>query len=171
MNQIVKNYINSPESIKLSKCVRVLTLKLIETNPEFSIDNKYLDAITRNAPLYNIGAIAMNENMVITSETIKQEIENGLTIVDNYVSDDYEKKITNNIVKYSCEMYNGLGYPDGLKGEDIPIEAAITNMIVRVVSSTSITNGIKEVLEDSSKYNPKLIIIWNGFAADAEMGV
>ena len=169
MNQIVENYMSSPESIRLSKCVRVLALKVMEYNPDYKIDQKYLDAITKNAPLYNIGAIAMSENMIITADSIKHEIENGLTIVDNYVTDPFEKNIANNIVKYSCEMYNGLGYPNGIKGEDIPVEAAITNMVVRIVSSNSIVNGIKEVLDDSNKYNPKLIDALNIASKDLKL--
>ena len=157
MNQIVDNYINSNLSIKLSKIVRLLTLKVIDKYPEYKIDNKYLDAITKHAPLYNIGAIAMSENMIITSDSIRHEVKNGLTIVDNYIKDSYEKNIANNIVKYSCEMYNGLGYPDGIRGESIPIEAAITNLAVRLVNSTNITNGIKDIMDEQDKYNPKLI--------------
>ena len=113
--------------------------------------------LLKHAPLYNIGAIAMSENMIITSDSIRHEVKNGLTIVDNYIKDSYEKNIANNIVKYSCEMYNGLGYPDGIRGESIPIEAAITNLAVRLVNSTNITNGIKDIMDEQDKYNPKLI--------------
>jgi response regulator RpfG family c-di-GMP phosphodiesterase len=95
--------------------------------------------------------------MVITSESIKHEIENGLTIVDNYITDEYDKNIANNIVKYSCEMYDGSGYPDSLKGDNIPIEASIVNMIVRIVSAQDILTGINSILEERTKYNPKLI--------------
>ena len=161
MNQIVANYVNSPESIRLSNIVRVITLKVKEMNPEFGIDNKYADAIIKHAPLYNIGAIAMQENMIVTSDAIRHEIENGLTIVDNYITDKYEKGVVNNIIKYACEMYNGLGYPDGIEGDNIPIEAAIVNMVVRIISSSTITAGIKDVLDESNKYNPKLINVLN----------
>jgi putative two-component system response regulator len=157
MNQIVTNYLKSKESILLSNATRILTIKLKDKYPEYNIDNKYLDAIVKSAPLYNIGAIAVDENMVITSESIKHEIENGLTIVDNYITDEYDKNIANNIVKYSCEMYDGSGYPDSLKGDNIPIEASIVNMIVRIVSAQDILTGINSILEERTKYNPKLI--------------
>ena len=157
MNQIVANYVNSNESIRLSNVVRTIAIKVKELYPEYNLNNKYIDAITKNAPLYNIGAIAMAENMIVTSDSIRHEIQNGLTIVDNYVFDKYEKDIANNIVKYSCEMYNGLGYPDGVEGDNIPIEAGITNMAVRIVANSNITAGIKDVLDEESKYNPKLI--------------
>ena len=107
----------------------------------------------------------MADNEVITSNTIKQEIDYGLTIVDSCITDQEEKRVAKNIIKYSFEMYNGNGYPNGLKGNDIPIEAQITNLLVRVIKNDrtkSITTAIKLVIEhDANKYNQDLIKVLN----------
>ncbi|HPZ23792.1 MAG TPA: response regulator, partial [Bacilli bacterium] len=107
IDQVVDNVISTKESIYLSKMVRALAVGISNKYPNYKLDGKYIDAIVKNAPLYNIGAIAMPDDMVITTDSIKKEIENGIVIIDNYVKDEYEKNVTSNIIKYSCEMFNG----------------------------------------------------------------
>ena len=41
---------------------------------------------------------------------------------ENYIS------VAINIAKYHHERYDGTGYPEGLKGEDIPLEARIMSL-------------------------------------------
>lgn len=165
INQIVTNITNNKESTRLKKMARIFALNLANKYPKYGIDSRYVDSIVNGCSLYNIGAIAMSDNMVITSNTIKQEIDYGLAIVDACVVDEYEKRITQNIIKFSCEMYNGTGYPNGIAGDNIPIEAQITNILVRINQfdkSKAMTTAIKNIIEkEGSKYNPDLIDILN----------
>lgn len=165
INQIVNNILKNPESNKLRKMAQIVTTNLASKYPIYGINQKMIDAIVNTIALYNIGSIAMADNEVITSNTIKQEIDYGLTIVDSCITDQEEKRVAKNIIKYSFEMYNGNGYPNGLKGNDIPIEAQITNLLVRVIKNDrtkSITTAIKLVIEhDANKYNQDLIKVLN----------
>ncbi len=69
---------------------------------------------------------------------------------------------------YSCEMYNGTGYPEGVKGNEIPIEAQITNILVRLCSKGKVSPAILKTITDTeaSKYNPDLIAVLNDVKKD-----
>lgn len=161
INQIVDNIVNSNESIKLQRMVRVIATNLASKYPKYNLDSKYIDNIIVTAPLYNIGAIAMKDNEVITTASIKKSIDNGLIIMNNYLEDEYAKNVASNIINYSCEFYNGTGYPNGLKGDIIPIEAQIVSLVVRLSQYSAVKtlqSSIKTIVDkDQMKYNPELI--------------
>lgn len=165
VNQIVSNILRNPESNKLRKLAKIITTNFANKYPIYGINQKMIDAIVNTIALYNIGSIAMADNEVITANTIKQEIDYGLTIIDSCIVDPEEKRVAENIIKYSFEMYNGNGYPNGLSGNDIPIEAQITNLLVRIIKNDrtkSIITAIKLVIEhDANKYNQDLIEVLN----------
>ena len=162
MERIVKNIINNEYSTNLKRIVQILTSSLASNYPNYKIDTKYMSAIVEGCVYYNIGAIAIYEKVLVTSNSIKEEINYGLDIIDALITDNYQKGITTNIIKYSCEMYNGTGYPDGLKGNTIPIEAQITNLAVRLCNKDkTMTNTIKMITSEENKYNPDLVDILN----------
>ena len=45
-------------------------------------------------------------------------------VLTNLQEEDFVQ-VAENVAHYHHEKYNGTGYPDGLKGEEIPIEARI----------------------------------------------
>ena len=75
--------------------------------------------------------------------------------------DEYAKNVASNIINYSCEFYNGTGYPNGLKGDIIPIEAQIVSLVVRLGQYSAVKtlqSSIKTIVDkDQMKYNPELI--------------
>ena len=58
-------------------------------------------------------------------------------------------------------MFNGSGYPNALKGNDIPIEAQLTSISVRIVQyslNKSFNIAIKNILMvEDKKYNPDIL--------------
>lgn len=170
INEIVKNILNNGQSIKIKKMVRIIALNMASKYPKYNLDAKYVDAIVNGCALYNIGAIAMDDNMVITAASIKKEIDYGINIVNEVLTDEYEKNVTKNIINYSCEMYNGSGYPNGVSGDSIPIEAQITNVVVKIINkgkSKAITTVIKTIVDnEKDKYNPDLLDVLNDSKKD-----
>lgn len=161
INQIVQNISNNAESTRIKKMVRLLAISLGNKYAKYNIDSKYVDAMINYCPLYNIGAIAMSNDVVITGDSIKKEIEYGLSITKNIIKDEADRTIADNIIKFSCENYGGGGYPNGIVGDDIPIEAQITNLVVRI-SQFSRSKGIQEAIKnilsnEATKYNPDLL--------------
>ena len=59
---------------------------------------------------------------------MKKHAEYGEEIIGKTMGNIEEKEyltIARNIAKYHHEHYDGKGYPEGLKGEEIPLEARI----------------------------------------------
>lgn len=161
--EIVKNIINSKESNNLKKIVRVLSSEVKRECPSYNLSYNDIENITNYSPLYNIGAIALPNNIDITASSIKKEIEYGKIIASIYIKNKSDLELVNNIIEYSCELSDGSGYPNKLKGYDIPIEASITNMAVRILNThnpqkilneyqdkypTELINSLKNVLND-----------------------
>lgn len=161
VNQIVNNILESSESNKLKRCVQIVANNLMAKYPKYNLDSKYIDNIVVNAPLYNIGAIAMRDDEVITSATIRKSIDNGLIIMNNLISDEDSKRVASNIITQVSELYNGTGYPNGLVGDQISIEAQLVSLIVRLNQynqGKTMLNSIKMIVDkDGSRYNPDLI--------------
>lgn len=159
---IVNNIVSNATSIRLKKMARVLSLELASKYPKYNLTPKYIDSIINGSALYNIGAIALSNNEVLTNNSIKAEIDNGLDIIDLYIEDDEEKKVVSNIIKYSCELYNGNGAPNGIKGDLIPIEAQIVNILVRIIQmkGKSVQTIIKNIINnEADRYNPDIISV------------
>ncbi|MCX4365575.1 MAG: response regulator [Bacilli bacterium] len=161
INVIVNNILNNEDANKIRKIAKVIASGYQNMYPDKNMETKFMDAIVNTVPLYNIGAIAMKPDVVITASTIKQEIEYGLSIIDAIMIDEYEIGVAKNIIKYSFEAFNGQGYPDNLVGNAIPIEAQIANITVRLYNYSkvkSLQSAIKTITEtDVIKYNPELI--------------
>lgn len=159
IEKMVENVLNSNESIRMKKMVREIALELQNKYPNYNLNSKIIDYIVSASPLYNIGTLAIPGDSIVSIKNIKEAIDFGLSIIKNCISDREELEVASNIVKYSFEMYNGTGYPNNLKGSDIPIEAQITNIVARIVKSNkSFATTFKTITDtESMKYNPDLI--------------
>lgn len=159
IQKMVENVINSESSIRMKKMVREIAIELQNMYPQYNLDTRYIDNIVSTAPLYNIGSLAIPFDSVVSIKNIKESIEFGLVIINNYISDQDELRVASNIVKYSFEMYNGMGYPNNIRGNDIPIEAQIVNIAARMVKSNkSFATTFKTITDtESTKYNPAII--------------
>jgi len=81
------------------------------------------------AILHDLGKIAINDDILnkggkLTAEEYEQIMKHpiiGAEIIDNisFLRDVKE------IIKYHHERYDGKGYPEGLEGDEIPLEACI----------------------------------------------
>lgn len=163
VNVIVDNIMNNDDSNKLRKIAKVIANEYQVRHSDKFNDNKFVDSVVNTVALYNIGAIAMKPDVVVTSSTIKQEIDYGLSIVDAIMIDASDVEVAKNIIKYSFEMYNGSGYPNNLKESEIPLEAQIANITVRLYNYSKVNSfnvAIKTITEiDAIKYNPELVDI------------
>lgn len=162
IEKIVSNITSNEYSMRLKKIVSLMLDELQKRNV-YNIDVRFKDSIIDAIPLYNIGAIAIKDDEVVTRNSLKKEIDYGLKIASFVIDDKDTLDVANNIIKYSCEMYNGSGYPEGIRGDNIPIEAQLANIIVRLCNKGKITQTvIKNIVEDDKdKYNPILIDVIN----------
>ena len=100
------------------------------------IDDSFRDYIIRCAPLHDLGKIAIPDNILnkpgrLTDEEfefIKIHPEKGHSIIGKIfsgINDENFMRIAENIALYHHEKYDGSGYPKGISGEEIPLEARI----------------------------------------------
>ena len=114
---------------RTSEVVKILTGYL-------PMEDSFRDDIIKAAPLHDLGKIAIPDNILnkpgrLTDaefEFIKIHPQKGYEIVCTILSglDDARLlTVAENIALYHHEKYNGQGYPKGLKGDEIPLEARI----------------------------------------------
>ena len=161
MKTIANNIRTSKESIKLQKWVRVVAIYMADQYPQYKINNQVIDNIINVCPLYNIGAITIGENTVITNKVINEEIKNGLAIASLLITEPKELRVAQNIIKYNCELFDGTGYPNGAKGNAIPIESQIVTILVRLkeyAKSRNFASAMRFLEEnEANKYNPDVL--------------
>lgn len=96
---------------------------------EMGLSEEKIQNIKTAAVLHDIGKIAINDNILnktakLTSEEYAQIMEHPI-IGANIISEMEFFKDIKDIVRYHHERYDGGGYPDGIQGDAIPIEACI----------------------------------------------
>lgn len=81
------------------------------------VDEKFVKNIFNAAPLYDIGKASDGEHTIVASEALKE--------VYRKFPDNQFIKMAVELTRSHHENWDGSGYPDGLKGEDIPLSARI----------------------------------------------
>lgn len=119
---------------RTSDVVRIFAKRLMES--EFEFDEHFLDLVIRSAPMHDLGKIGVDDAVLrkqarFTDEEyaiMKKHSEIGYHMVKEILSgveeDDFVS-VAGNVAHYHHEKVNGTGYPHGLKGEEIPVEARI----------------------------------------------
>lgn len=132
---------------RTSDCVRILVDE-IKRGGEFALSEQFCQNIIKAAPMHDLGKIAVDDAILrkpgrFTDEefaVMKTHAAEGARIVHEILkgTDDKEFHIlAENIAHYHHERWDGSGYPEGLKGEQIPLEArimAIADMYDALVS-------------------------------------
>lgn len=109
-----------------------------EVAPEYGLSDAEVENIFLFSPLHDIGKIGISDEILFKKESltpeefeiIKTHTTVGHAIVDsmlaNFHMDDRDQaKLLRNITLSHHEALDGSGYPHGIKGDDIPIEARI----------------------------------------------
>ena len=111
-----------------------------ELAPSHRLDDEFIEHIFLFAPLHDIGKIGIPDAILQKAdaldaeefEAMKAHTRKGREIIDgmlqNFGLESIQHiEILRNIAEYHHEAVNGTGYPRGLKGEDIPLEARIVS--------------------------------------------
>jgi PAS domain S-box-containing protein len=100
------------------------------------ITEKYIDDIYKSSILHDIGKVGIQDSVLLKPGKLNPEefdIMKRHTILGGDALTEIESRIEGRsfltlgkeIAYYHHEKWNGTGYPDGLKGEDIPLSARI----------------------------------------------
>ncbi|MBR6477976.1 MAG: HD domain-containing protein [Lachnospiraceae bacterium] len=104
--------------------------KILTLTPEFCRD------VVKAAPMHDLGKIAVDDVVLrkpgkFTDEEysiMKHHAEEGARVIHEILAntdDESFKLVAENVAHYHHERWDGSGYPEGLAGENIPIEARI----------------------------------------------
>ena len=120
---------------RTSEGVHILMTEIMKGN-EFNISKEFCKDIIKAAPMHDLGKIAVDDAILRKPgrftpeeyEKMKIHAEEGARIVREILKETDDatfRKIAENIAHYHHERWDGSGYPCGLKGEEIPLEARI----------------------------------------------
>lgn len=130
--------------------------------------------------LHDIGMIGVTEEIINKTETltpeefeeIKKHVDHGVKILE----DISQLKDVVNIIKYHHEHFDGNGYPQGSKGEEIPVGSriiAVADAYDGLVSDRIYRKGYDdnvalEKLKEKSgtQFDPKIVEIFNEILPD-----
>ncbi len=102
----------------------------------YQIDDIMAQDIIRAAPMHDLGKITIDSSILQKQDALtgteyaimKTHAQKSGEFVDILLRDVEEEhfvRVAHNIARYHHERWDGEGYPEGLKGEEIPVEARI----------------------------------------------
>lgn len=120
---------------RVEQYVRLISHDIAENNPELGVSKSMAEEIARVSPLHDIGKVAIPDHILhkpgkLTDdefELMKQHPVYG----GQLLKDMYDKtaspylRLAYEVTMFHHEKYNGMGYPCGMQGDDIPIAARI----------------------------------------------
>ncbi len=152
---------------RTSDVVRMIVDEMRKDNV-LKLSEEFFEAIIKAAPMHDLGKIAVDDEILrkpgrFTPEEfdkMKKHAEEGARIVHEILKgtdDKFFHRIAENVAHYHHERYDGSGYPKGLKGDDIPLEARI--MAVADVYDALVS---KRVYKESMSFEEADKIIMEG---------
>lgn len=119
-----------------SSC-RIISEKL-SLQPKYKefVSVEFIDSIEKSSPLHDIGKAGIKDSILLKKGKLTkeefEEIKQHTCLGANTLNEVYRKYPGNNFLKngidialYHHEKWDGSGYPNGLKGDEIPLSAQI----------------------------------------------
>ena len=152
---------------RTSEVVRILIDEMKKDNME-GLDDEFCKYVIKAAPMHDLGKIAVDDAVLRKPgrftpeefEEMKKHAAKGAEIVHKVLADIEEPRfqiIAENVAHYHHERWDGSGYPDGIKGETIPLEARI--MAIADVYDALVS---KRCYKDSMSFEQAFDIIEEG---------
>lgn len=130
-----RNQENGEHIRRIKGYTEIIAEEFMKEFPEKGLTPELISSIVAVSPLYDIGKIAIPDSILLKPgkltekefDCMKSHTMLGYEIL-NGLKDAWSKgyiKISQEICRYHHERYDGNGYPDGLKGNEIPLSAQI----------------------------------------------
>lgn len=122
--------------VKRTSALVNIIAKSIKKNKIYDKPDEFYVHVMKAAPMHDLGKITISNDILNKPgrftpeefEIMKTHSEMGekmVNVVLDGVQDEEFVRIAKNIARFHHEKYGGGGYPDNLKGEEIPVEARI----------------------------------------------
>jgi len=151
----------------------------LKENGNINVTKRFKQCLTLAALLHDIGKIGIPEHILrkpgsLTKEEW-EEIKQHPTLGANILEPLDEYKDLEKTVRHHQEHFNGMGYPDGLTAEEIPLMARIVMLVDAYDAMTSDrpyrdTKSPEEALEEikglkGAQFDPEVVEAFVGLMA------
>lgn len=133
-----RNLESGEHIMRVKEYTRIMAERLMNDYPEYGLTQHRIEVIVSASALHDIGKITIPDSILLKPgkltadeyEYMKSHTTRGCEILDNIENawDEEYGRVSYEICRSHHERYDGKGYPDGLKGEDIPISAQIVSI-------------------------------------------
>lgn len=138
-NVVEQRNLESGEHIKrVKEFTRILAVEVMKEYPEYELNDEKVELIASASALHDVGKIAIPDSILLKPgkltndeyEYMKSHASRGGEIIQNIegVWDKNYGTICYEICRHHHERWDGRGYPDALKGEDIPLSAQLVSI-------------------------------------------
>ena len=153
--------------LHIKKLTKLLLNILVKKTNQYSLTLDDMISIEVASSLHDIGKIAIPEEILnkpssLTKEemeVMKSHVIIGAKMLNSlpFYNDEPIVKYGYQICRWHHERYDGNGYPDGLKGEEIPIAAQVVSIVDAYDALTS-----KRVYKEAYSHEEALKMIQKG---------
>lgn len=162
---------------RTSECMQIFADEL-QKNKCYNKPDWFWEYVVKVAPMHDLGKITTADNILLkpgeftTSEyeEMKMHAEKGALIVEKILGNINNREfvdIARNVAHYHHEKWDGTGYPEGLNGKQIPLEA-------RVMAFVDVLDALvsKRVYKEEYEFDKAFGIIHEslGKTFDPELG-
>ena len=120
---------------RTSQGVRILVDEIVKEGA-LPLTEEFCRDVIKAAPMHDLGKIAVDDAVLRKPgkftpgeyDIMKTHAAEGARVIHEillHTDDESFKRIAENVAHYHHERWDGSGYPDGLSGEQIPLEARI----------------------------------------------
>ena len=105
---------------------------------EYGLNDHIIEMIVSSSSLHDVGKIAIPDNILLkpgrlTNEEfdcMKSHTTKGCDVLNNIegIWEDEYRQYAYDICRHHHERFDGRGYPDGLKGDEIPVSAQLVSV-------------------------------------------
>ena len=124
--------------LRIRMFTKILLRNVAKSCPEYSMDERKINVISQAAAMHDIGKIAIPDSILkkpgkLTDEEfeiMKTHAVKGSELLETIAGLGNEEYLgyAYSICRYHHERWDGRGYPDGLKGDGIPICAQVVGI-------------------------------------------
>ncbi len=151
-------------SLNTAKYARRLAEKVTD-------DMDFIDNVTIAALLHDIGILLIDSNIYSKNSLTMDDVERirqHTLVCMKFLSKIRMPEDIKEMIKYHHERYDGLGYPEGLKGEEIPLGSRIIAVAEAFETMTSdfsykkrlsVEEAIKELRKNAGdQFDPEMVV-------------
>jgi putative nucleotidyltransferase with HDIG domain len=151
--------LRDPYVLGRSKQVANYSLKIAE---RLGLSGNRLDLMHKASLLHDIGKLGISETILLKPGKLTKEeydiVKTHVTLGADLLEASHALEDLIPIIRHHHERYDGLGYPDGLKGDQIQLEARILSVadaVVAMASDRPYRRGLdnQEIMDEIEKFS------------------